>query len=177
MIAFTIHLWVPRIHLLLWLVLKLHIGKIPYVLVPYQYIGWNDVPQGETYIAYEVFEHLSWVHHEVGGGLANSAKHLQATRLIGLTKPFSSNVYSPIAHKTADFWYPSSMSNELLYCGERYPLLMKCSKSLLGTWRRYEVLLAASASYLWISSCHFGWLPISNYTQNTKMFLLTFLVW
>ena len=41
----------------------------PYVLVPYQYIGWNDVPQGETYIAYEVFEHLSWVHHEVGGGL------------------------------------------------------------------------------------------------------------
>ena len=26
----------------------------------------------------------------------------------------------------------------------------------LGTWRRYEVLLAASASYLWISSCHFG---------------------
>ena len=77
------------------------------------------------------------------GGLANSAKHLQATCLMCLTVPFSSNVYSPIAHKTADFWYPSSMANELLYCGERYPLLMKCSKSL---FRYMKKIWGASGS-------------------------------
>ena len=33
------------------------------------------------------------------------------------------------------------------------------------------MLLKASACHLWVSSCHFHWDPISNYTQDTSFFL------
>ena len=72
--------------------------KRPAFKVPSQYAKWNDILQGETPIAYEVFQNLWQIYNEVGGTLQSIYKPL-----IGLTMRFSTNVESQIEHKIMDF--------------------------------------------------------------------------
>ena len=55
-----------------------------------------------------------------------------------------------------------------IYC------LWSVSSRSLDTQGGCEVLLKASARRLWVSSCHFHWDPISNYTQNNTRFFLPY---
>ncbi len=49
----------------------------------------------------------------------------------GHTVQFAAKVSSQFVHKMPDFWYPLSMTNEILYYNEGQPLLMKCFKTFL----------------------------------------------
>ena len=49
----------------------------------------------------------------------------------GHTVQFPTKVSSQFVHKMSDFWYPLSMTNEILCYNEGQPLLMKCFKTFL----------------------------------------------
>ena len=77
-------------------------------------------------IAHEVFQNLMGCIRQIGDAFDTISLPPK-----GHTVQFPAKVSSQFVHKMPDFWYPLSMTNEILYYNEGHPLLMKCFKTFL----------------------------------------------
>ena len=125
------HLCVSMYHFSLRLLLKLHTNY--QILVSPQYGRWVAVPQGKTFIAYEVLQILQICIMQIGGAFGRIYH-----TLVGLNVSFSMAIHFQNAHKMRDFQYPLIAENGMMYHKERHPLLMKCFKTFIRCMRQVK---------------------------------------
>jgi len=65
--------------------------------------------------------------------------------------------------KESDFGPPFIMGNRMLYCRERYPLLLECFITFLEWIRMIEELLVRHTGPFWSTPCHYRQQLLSNF--------------
>ena len=154
------HLCISVYHFSLWLLLKLHTNY--QILVSPQYGRWVAVPQGKTFIAYELFQTLHVCIRQIGGAFSESSTHWWVSTchfpwLFTLKQHTKCQIISTLSvQKTG-------------WCTERrdiHCLWSDCSNPFLDVCDRWKKLLTASVSHICVSMYHFSlWSIIKLHTN------------